>query len=220
MKSNQQIHIFTGHYGSGKTEVSLNFAIKAANAGEKVTIIDLDTVNPYFRTNDARAILQEHGIEVIASEFASTNLEMPTVPAEVLGAFDREGVVIFDVGGDDEGAYALGQYFAFFENTDYKMHLVVNAKRPLCATSEEMVQMARDIQRASRLKFTDIFNNTNVAKATDENTLMSDIDEIQKAADELGIEIAMHCGKENALKNIESNKAFEMNIYIKMPFEY
>ena len=216
----QQIHIFTGHYGSGKTEVSLNFAIKAANRGEKVTIIDLDTVNPYFRTNDAKAILQEHGIDVIASEFASTNLDMPTVPAEVLGVFDREGIIIFDVGGDDEGAYALGQYFSFFKKTGYKMHLVVNAKRPLCSTSEEIVEMALDIQRASRLKFTDIFNNTNVAKATDETTLMSEIDEIQKAAKELGIEIAAHCGKENALKNIESNKAFEMNIYIKMPFEY
>lgn len=220
MLENQKIHIFVGHYGSGKTEVSLNFAIKEAKQGKKVTIIDLDTVNPYFRTNDAKAILKEHGINVIASEFASTNVDMPTVPPEVLGVFEKDEVIIFDVGGDDDGAYPLGQYVRFFENTGYKMHLVVNARRPLSSTAREITQMALDIQKASRLKVTDIYNNTNVAKATDEETLMSGICEIEKAADELGIEIAAHCGKPNALKNIDGSKAFSMNIYIKMPFEY
>lgn len=219
MLENQKIHIFVGHYGSGKTEVSLNFAIKEAKGGKKVTIIDLDTVNPYFRTNDAKAILKEHGINVIASEFASTNVDMPTVPPEVLGVFEKDEIIIFDVGGDEDGAYALGQYVRFFENADYKMHLVINAKRPLCNTAEEMVFMAQNIMYASRLKLTDIFNNTNLAKATDEDTLMSDIDEIEKAAQILGVEIAAHCGKENAIKNIDPQKAFLMQIYIKMPFE-
>jgi hypothetical protein len=142
MLKNQKIHIFTGHYGSGKTEVALNFAIQAANKGEKVTIIDLDTVNPYFRTNDVKTLLQNHGISVIASEFASTNIDMPTVPATVLGVFETDGTIIFDVGGDDDGAYALGQYLRFFEDTDYQMHLVINSRRPLTATSKEMVDMA------------------------------------------------------------------------------
>ena len=219
MLKNQEIHIFTGHYGSGKTEVALNFAIKAANEGKKVTIIDLDTVNPYFRTNDAKTLLQSKGINVVASEFASTNIDMPTVPAEVIGVFETDGIIIFDVGGDDDGAYALGQYLRFFEDTDYKMHLVINSRRPLTTTSEEMVNMAINIQNASRLKIKDIYNNTNLAKETDENTLLSGIEEIEKAAQLLGIKIAKHCGKENAIKGIESQKAFKMQIYIKMPFE-
>jgi len=219
MLKNQKIHIFTGHYGSGKTEVALNFAIQAANKGEKVTIIDLDTVNPYFRTNDVKTLLQNHGISVIASEFASTNIDMPTVPATVLGVFETDGTIIFDVGGDDDGAYALGQYLRFFEDTDYQMHLVINSRRPLTATSKEMVDMAVNIQSASRLKITDIYNNTNLAKETDEDILLSGIDEIEKAAQVLGVEVAKHCGKEDVIRGIDPQKAFKMQIYIKMPFE-
>ncbi|MBQ8301850.1 MAG: P-loop NTPase [Clostridia bacterium] len=103
-----RIHIFSGHFGSGKTEVALNFAMKLKEKGEKVTIVDLDIVNPYFRTNDAREILNKNGIKLIANDFASTNLDMPTVPLNLLSVFDdKESVVIFDVGGDDDGAFAL-----------------------------------------------------------------------------------------------------------------
>jgi len=219
MLKNQKIHIFTGHYGSGKTEVALNFAIQSANKGEKVTIIDLDTVNPYFRTNDVKTLLQNYGISVIASEFASTNIDMPTVPATVMGVFETDGTIIFDVGGDDDGAYALGQYLRFFEDTDYQMHLVINSRRPLTTTSEEMVDMAVNIQSASRLKITDIYNNTNLAKETDKDILLSGIDEIEKAAQALGVEVAKHCGKEDVIKGIDPQKVFKMQIYIKMPFE-
>lgn len=218
MSNNREIHIFTGHFGSGKTEVALNFAVKSVRQGKKVTIIDLDTVNPYFRTNDVKKQLEEKGIRVIASEFASTNVDMPTVPASVLGVFEQEGVIIFDVGGDDDGAFALGQYFRFFENSEYEMHFVVNTCRPLTSKAQEMIDMAANIQRASRLKITDIYNNTNLSYATDENTLLSGIDEIEKFSEAIGVPIAKHCGKEAALKNIDKDKAYPMEIYLKLPF--
>ena len=175
----KRLNIFCGHYGSGKTEVSLNFAVKLANEGKKVSIVDMDIVNPYFRTADAKRILEEHGIELIASEFANSNLDIPTVPQEVKKCFyDTEREIVFDVGGDDDGAYALGQFNSFFQNEGYNMHFVVNTKRPLCSNSDELFEMARNIERASRLKFTDISNNTNVGKLTDSDTLLSDYDEI------------------------------------------
>ena len=122
-----EYYIFAGHFGSGKTEVALNFAKRKAKEGNKVTIIDLDIVNPYFRTADARTVLEENEIQLIASEFANSNLDMPTVAPEVMSVFCKtDGVVIFDVGGDEDGAYALGQFNRFFDK--YEMYFVVNTK--------------------------------------------------------------------------------------------
>lgn len=213
-----EIHIFTGHYGSGKTEVSVNFALAQKKAGKRVAIIDLDTVNPYFRTNDLRAILEDAGVEVIAGRYASTNVDMPILPADIFRAFDTEGCFIFDVGGDDEGAYALGQYAELFEKNGYQMHFVVNTKRPLTASAGDLLAMEQEIETASRLRFTDIYNNTNLAKETDASTLLSARRELSELEKESGLRIAKHCGVERALVDIEPELAFPMKIYLKMPF--
>lgn len=220
---NNRIHIFSGHFGSGKTEVALNFAVKQRKKGRKVTIVDFDIVNPYFRTNDAREILEENGIKVIANRFASSNLDMPTVPLDIMSVFDdTESVAVFDVGGDDDGAIALGQYRQYFNTLGYKMHLVVNTKRPLTKCAEELLEIARRIEAASGLKFTDIYNNTNLSSATDENTLFSNYAEIERLSQDMGILIERNCGVEAALKNIPDklrNTAFKMDIYIPKPWE-
>lgn len=219
----KRLNIFCGHYGSGKTEVSLNFAIKLAQEGKKVSIVDMDIVNPYFRTADARKILKEYDIELIASEFANSNLDIPTIPQEVKKVFcDTQRVIVFDVGGDDDGAFALGQFNSFFQKEDYKMTLVVNTKRPLTGECEELYDMAKRIEFASRLKFTDIANNTNIGKMTDKKTLLSDYDEIISLSEKLNIPVSMQCGLDEALsalpKDLEKDK-FPMQIYIKMPWE-
>ncbi len=213
-----RIHIFSGHFGSGKTEVALNFAMKLKEQGEKVKIVDLDIVNPYFRTNDAREMLEKRGVELIANSYASTNLDMPTVPLNLLSVFDNtDFVVIFDVGGDDDGAFALGQYKQYFDKEAYEMHFVVNTKRPLTQKSEELLEIANRIEFASRLKFTDIYNNTNLSSLTDENTLFSNYKEIDKLSQEMGIMVKKNCGLKKALKNVPDNlkgTEFEMEICI------
>ena len=220
---NPEFYIFAGHFGSGKTEVALNFAYKKADEGKKVTIIDLDIVNPYFRTADAKSVLEKKGINLIASEFARSNLDMPTVAPEVMSAFYRQdGVVIFDVGGDEDGAFALGQYNRFFQKLKYEMYLVVNTKRPMTQHAEELVDMARVIEEASRLKFTGIINNTNLGAMTDENTLLSDYDEILKLEKASGIPIVMQSGLERALSKLPEemkDMAFAMDIMINMPWQ-
>ncbi|MCI5604187.1 MAG: hypothetical protein MR413_00820 [Clostridia bacterium] len=218
--SKTRIHIFSGHFGSGKTEIALNFAIAAKNAGNKVTIIDLDIVNPYFRSKDAKEYLENNGINLIANKFASTNIDMPIVPAEVLSVFNNDsGVVIFDVGGDDDGAYALGRYLRFFEQYGYEMHFVVNTRRPMTSTTEEFLEIAERIESASRLKFTDIYNNTNLSVMTDENTLLSDYGVIELLSKKMGIPITAQCGTEKALSKIPANmKKFKIETYLKMPF--
>lgn len=214
-----EYYIFTGHFGSGKTETALNFAKKKASDGQSVTIVDLDIVNPYFRTADAREILKNSGIELIASEFANSNLDMPTVAAEVMSVFYKnDGVVIFDVGGDEDGAYALGQFRRFLK--DYEMFFVVNTKRPMTSCETELEDMAHVIENASGLKISGIVNNTNLGAATDENTLMSGYGVISELSEKTGVPIVMHSGLPKALKNLsDKEKAFEMEINIKMPWQ-
>lgn len=220
---NTRFHIFCGHFGSGKTEISVNFAIKCRNEGKSVSIVDLDIVNPYFRTNDARELLSSYGIEVIAPEYANSNLDMPTVPADIMKVFNGcADVVIFDVGGDEDGAYALGRYISYFQNEGYFMHLVVNAKRPLTETKEEILDMASEIEKASRLKITDIINNTNIGKLSDKDTILFGEEQVKKAADELGVDISMYTATEgnlDALKDDKKEKGFIIDIKIKMPWE-
>ncbi len=219
----ERLHIFVGHFGSGKSELAVNFAIKCADMGEKVSIVDLDIVNPYFRTNDARKVLEEHGIEVIAPEFANSNLDMPTVPGDIMKVFNNpQRVVIFDVGGDEDGAYALGRYIEHFKKEDYKMHLVVNQKRPLTETAEEIVGMAKEIEYASRLKVTDIINNSNIGKLTDSETVLSSIPIVEEASEMLGVDISMvgvRYDNNIILPKELEDKVFKIDIKIKMPWE-
>ena len=195
-----RIHIFTGHFGSGKTEVALNFALQEKKKGEDVVIVDLDIVNPYFRTNDARNVLMKNGIKVVANN----------------------SVVVFDVGGDDDGALALGQYKQYFDKYGYEMHFIVNTKRPLTRTNDELIEIAERIESASRLKFTDIYNNTNLSDQTDKNTLFSGYDEIKMLSKKMGIVIKKNCGIDKALSNVPTNlkdTVFRMNICILRPWE-
>ena len=133
--------------------MALNFALQEKKKGEDVVIVDLDIVNPYFRTNDARNVLMKNGIKVVANNYASSNVDMPTMPLDILSVFNNDNsVVVFDVGGDDDGALALGQYKQYFDKYGYEMHFIVNTKRPLTRTNDELIEIAERIESASRLK--------------------------------------------------------------------
>ena len=171
----KRITIYAGHYGSGKTNLAVNHAIALRRTGKRVKILDLDIVNPYFRTQDSEALFREEGIELIASEFAGTNVDIPAVPAAAQSAFDdRETPVIIDVGGDDAGALALGRYQKTIrEENNYDMLLVINRFRPLARMPEETAEIARSIEWASRVPFTGIAANSNLGGETDAETILS-----------------------------------------------
>lgn len=213
-----EIHIFSGHYGSGKTEIAVNFAAAQRKQGKDVTIIDLDTVNPYFRTSDLRNILENKGIRVIAGKFASSNTDMPILPPDVMSAFGNEGCFIFDVGGDDDGAYALGGYSDQIKKNGFEMHLVVNLKRPLTSAAPDIIDIKRGIETASRLKFTDIYNNTNLSRDTEPDTLMSLAGELVELERLSGLKVVKHCGTKNALSCIPGNDVFPIELYLRLPF--
>lgn len=157
-----RIIIIYGHYGCGKTNLTLNLAIDTAKKGEKVTIADLDVVNPYFRSGDYTEMLKKYGIEVIASDFSHSNLDLPSIPASMYSIFIREGTVIVDVGGDDAGAYALGRFSSKIKEAGYEAYYVVNGKRTLTSSPQEAVEILREIEKASSLPATGIINNTHL----------------------------------------------------------
>lgn len=188
MKS--KIYITVGHYGSGKTEFSVNYALELKKTHDKVILVDLDIVNPYFRSNDARDLLLENGVTLIAPDYAGTNVDIPVLPAEIMRIFNEENaVIIIDVGGDDDGAVALGRYKQFFDSADYEMSLVVNTKRPLSSTVDEIVEMKENIEVASRLSVTNIIADTNIADETTKEIIENGYTLIMKAAEKLNLPI-------------------------------
>lgn len=188
MKS--KIYITVGHYGSGKTEFSVNFALSLAKAHQKVFLVDLDIVNPYFRSNDARALLEENGITVIAPDYAGTNVDIPALPAEIMKIFNVEDAhIVIDVGGDDDGAIALGRYKQFFDASDYEMNLVVNTRRPLSGTVEEIVEMKQNIECASRLSVANIIADTNLGQETTKEIIEEGFFIIKEAAEQMNLPV-------------------------------
>lgn len=188
MKS--KIYVTVGHYGSGKTEFSVNYALSLSKTHKKVIIVDLDIVNPYFRSNDVRQELENSGITVIAPDYAGTNVDIPVLPAEILRIFnEEEAYIVVDVGGDDDGAIALGRYKQFFDNADYEMSLVVNTRRPLSSAISEIIEMKNNIETASRLKVTNIIADTNIGSETTKEIIEEGYLIVKQAADMLDLPV-------------------------------
>ena len=146
----KRIVIVCGHYGCGKTNLALNLAVDAAGEGEQVTLIDMDLVNPYFRSSEYGDLLEEKGVRLIKPVDANSTLDLPAVSPAVHSAVsgDGEGLVILDVGGDDAGAIALGQYARLISENPrpYEMYYVVNRYRPLSADTRETTELLEEIQ--------------------------------------------------------------------------
>ena len=191
----KRITLFAGHYGSGKTNIAINYARALKRAGEKVAVADLDIVNPYFRTKDSAAELQAEGIDLVVSDFANSNVDFPALPKEIYALVaDRETKIVMDIGGDDRGALALGRYVPDIKaEGDYEMLAVVNAARPLTRTPQEAVEVLREIEAACRLPFTGIVNNTNVGAETTVETVLGSIPYADEIAALMGVPVRFTC---------------------------
>jgi len=128
----KRITLFAGHYGSGKTNIAVNYALWLKQQGKQVTIADLDIVNPYFRTKDSEELLSKAGIPLISSAFANSNVDLPALPQEMYSLVQRyDRYAVLDIGGDDRGALALGRYTpSILEENNYEMVFVANFYRP------------------------------------------------------------------------------------------
>lgn len=201
MLNHKRITLFCGHYGSGKTNIAVNYAFLLRKLGKEVNVADMDIVNPYFRTKDSEKELNEAGINLISPHYANTNVDLPSLPQELYGLFEfHDKYAVLDIGGDDRGAYALGRFSPFIlEENDYNNLFVANFYRPLTRTPEEALEVMREIEIAGKIPFTGIVNNSNLG----EETTLEDVEKTAALADELagisGIPVVMTTIKRNLI---------------------
>lgn len=201
----KRLTLFAGHYGSGKTNIAVNYAVKLRKEGKAVCIADLDIVNPYFRTKDSEAELSALGIHLISPQYANTNVDLPALPAESYRLVQDKSIYgIMDIGGDDRGAYALGRFAdAIKSENDFRMAFVVNCYRPLTSTVKDTVEIMKEIEAACGLKFTCIVNNSNLGSETTAKTVLDSLDFIKRLSDETGLEIWMHTAETSVAEELK-----------------
>ena len=171
----KRITLLAGHYGSGKTNIAVNLALRLRETEARVAVADLDIVNPYFRTKDSQQALEQAGIRFICSEYANSNVDIPALPQTLYAVTDdRDLHCILDIGGDDRGALALGRLSpAIRAENNYEMLFVVNFYRPLTTNAADALEVMREIEAAGQLPFTGIINNSNLGDETTADTVLA-----------------------------------------------
>ncbi len=214
----KRLTLFAGHYGSGKTNIAVNYALHLAREGKKVCIADLDIVNPYFRTKDSERELGEAGVRLVSPQYANSNVDLPALPAESYSLVQDKSVYgIMDIGGDDRGAYALGRFVgAIKAENDYRMVFVVNCYRPLTTTVEDAIEIMREIEAACGLEFTDIVNNSNLGEETTRETVMDSLDFVTRLSETTGLPVWMHTVESSVACELSGLDVFPMSLQKKI----
>lgn len=167
MINDRRIRVIVGHYGSGKTEFAVNYAVNLSKLNKKVALADLDIVNPYFRSREKESILEEYGIKVISSNVKGLNSDLPAVTGEVLAPLqDKSYDVILDVGGDSVGARSLVRYTEYFTPGEYDMFLVINGNRGDTTSLEGVLKHIDSIEAVCQVRVTGLINNTHLLRHT------------------------------------------------------
>lgn len=187
----KRVTLLCGHYGSGKTNVAVNMAYDQKAKYDRVAIADLDIVNPYFRTKDSADDFKAQGIELICSEYAGSNVDIPALPQQIYSICDqKDKQVIIDVGGDDRGAYALGRISpSILEENNYEMLFVINCFRPLTRDAESTIEVMREIEDAAKIKFTAIVNNSNLGEETKREDVLKSLAYAEEISQKTGLPI-------------------------------
>lgn len=210
----KEIIVITGHYGSGKTNFAVNLALKEAKSGKSCTVIDLDIVNPYFRTADFEQLFSENGIILRAPLYANSNLDIPALNIDLRSITDKTDCVIIDVGGDDEGAKALGRFTDEISEVGYEMLYVINKYRYLTKEPEEALELMYEIERASGLKCTGIVNNSNLGVETTTETVRAGLDYAKNVSDTAKLPLYATAAKQEVIP-AEAENPFPVSVYVK-----
>lgn len=188
----RRVTLLCGHYGSGKTNIALNYAYGLCARHERVAVADLDIVNPYFRAMDSKADLAARDIRLICSAYAGGNLDIPALPQDMYAITDDPTLYcVVDVGGDDRGALVLGRLAPSLLAEGYDMWLVINRYRPLTRTVEDCLTVKEEIETAGGMPFTGVVNNSNLGRETEARHVLDSMDYAEAVARAVGLPLVM-----------------------------
>jgi hypothetical protein len=210
-----RITIFTGRFGSGKTEVALNYALRLADRGGIPLLVDLDVVTPYFRTREKSEEMAERGVEVVAPFQVGQYVDIPAISPRILGAIEQKRrPVVLDVGGDVQGARVLSQYAAVIDRSGYTMNFVVNPYRPFMGTVAGVETAVREIERSSHLSASHLVSNPNLMSESTPELVLAGHRQVQEASRALGLPISMLIVSESLFKEANDQLVFELPILV------
>lgn len=218
--NDKRVRIIIGHYGSGKSEFSMNYVTKLRDIVDtKVAISDLDIVNVYFRTREKRDFLQSKNILPIDSSIQATTLDLPAVSAQVTAPInDKSYNYVIDVGGDDVGARVLGRFSNLLNPDEYDMFCVVNANREKTQTAQEVIDHIRSIENASKLKVTGLINNTHLVRETTIDDILRGQELVKEVSKLTNIPIRYVTCLESLIPQLPNSiegEVFPINLYMR-----
>ena len=222
---NNKLIIVIGAYGSGKSEYSINLAKKIKDNGDNVTLVDLDVVNPYFRSREVRETFKKDGIDVIAPEGSYSHADLPMLSPRIMGEVQNEShAVILDVGGDPAGCRTLARYWANIKKRGYEMHYVINTKRPATKDKEGIIEMYNMLQDTSKLQITDVICNTNLMEYTTKEIVENGIKLISSTLNEsfnvrFEYYLVLENYKDKVPDNLLGKKRLVLNYFLNKPWE-
>jgi len=224
----KRISIFTGHFGSGKTEVAVNYAIELSIRYPHTAVVDLDIINPFFRTADVAEELESRGIKVVAPVFANTNVDVSALPPDVYAVFSRrEYRVVLDVGGDDLGAKVLSRYHDEIANDEYETYFVINTRRPETSSEDGVIKYIYEIEESSGFKVDFLVNNTNILLDTTEKEIIEGGKLVKRVSEKLGIPVGFTSGLTDLMIHLQgkgllpekNDEVLCLRKLIKLPWE-
>ena len=216
----RRVRIITGHYGSGKTEFAVNYAVKLAQQGKTAVLADIDIINPYFRSRERAGMLESLGVRLIAGSVDAPGLDLPALSADVYSFFDNKLVdAVVDAGGDAKGAAVLKRFSDRFDSPgDYDLLLVINANRPETRTAAQVLGYIASIEKASSLKVSGLINNTHMLKSTSVGDIIKGYRLSQEAAAESGVPLRYNAGLEGLFEELPDEirqRYFPLELYMR-----
>lgn len=183
--------IFAGGFGSGKSELALNYIMQTAKEVKNLVLADLDLINPYFASRELRSKLEQMGIRMVAPGGELSFGDVPSIPGEIIGMLRQDNHMVIDVAGDEAGALVLAYLNDYIVNRgNYDFLLVINPYRPFARDLNSITEMKERLESASRIKFTAIVSNPNLLEKTTVDTIRQGHMRVDEYAQALNLPLA------------------------------